>query len=97
MRSSLTGLSENPEAMRKINGWLFLFWLANIPAVVLLYFFARPLWDRISILYLAITAVYSIVGMHQGGWQTAVVACKQADDADVQEVLDVVLEKREPA
>jgi len=44
---------------------------ANVPAVVLVYFFWHDLWDRVSILYLALVSILALVDTATGGEQSA--------------------------
>jgi hypothetical protein len=46
-------------------------WVAHLPAVVMLYFFSPGLWDKLSILYLALVSIYALVITAAGGEQAA--------------------------
>jgi hypothetical protein len=46
-------------------------WVAHLPAVVLMYFFWPELWDKVSILYLALVSIYALVITAAGGEQAA--------------------------
>jgi hypothetical protein len=51
-------------------------WYPICPAIVLLYFFWPWLWDKISILYLALVSIYALVITAAGGEQAAEAAQK---------------------
>ena len=46
-------------------------WVAHLPAVVLMYFLWPGLWDKVSILYLALVSIYALVITAAGGEQAA--------------------------
>lgn len=58
----------------RIEKW---FWLANLPAVLGLFFLARDLWDAISVLYLALVSIYALV-LTAGGAEEAATAAVEA-------------------
>jgi hypothetical protein len=55
------------------------FWAANLPAVVVVYFFP-PIWESVSILYLALVSVWALVDTAASGEQAAEAARKAAKD-----------------
>lgn len=67
--------------MRRVNGWLVWFWVANFPPVVLIYFFAPDIWKQTSILYLALVSIYANVAGHWAAWQASRVEVKQEEQA----------------
>jgi hypothetical protein len=52
-------------------------WVANVPATLYLFFFERPLWEAISILYLAEVSIYALV-LTAGGAEQAAEAAIEA-------------------
>ena len=75
----------SPQAMRKINGILTLFWIAMcVPA------FAFG-WVS-SVQFVSFLSLWALIASHWAAWQSARVEVRQDEDADVQEVLDVVKE-----
>ena len=45
--------------------------MAHLPAVVVMYFVWPDLWDKVSILYLALVSIYALVITAAGGEQAA--------------------------
>jgi len=77
----LTALSTSPLAMRRVNGWLTIFWIAMIPISL------ATGWIS-SVTYVAMLSLWALVSGHWAAWQAARVEVHQDEDADVQEVLD---------
>jgi hypothetical protein len=46
-------------------------WVAHLPAVVVVYFILPDLWDKVNILYLAVVSIYAGVIWAAGGEQAA--------------------------
>jgi hypothetical protein len=61
----------------RIEKW---FWVANIPAALFLFFFFRPFWDAVSILYLALVSIYALVLTAGGAEQAAEAAVAASED-----------------
>lgn len=80
------GILESPLAMRRFNGWATVFWIIMIPISI------ATGWIAL-VTFLGAISLWALVAGHLGAWQSARVECKQQEDADVQEVLDVVKEK----
>lgn len=72
--------ANSPQAMRRINGILTLFWLAMIPISV------ATGWIG-SVTYVAALSLWALVSGHWSAWQAARVEVRQDEDADVSEVL----------
>jgi hypothetical protein len=53
------------------------FWIANLPAVVFLFFVFPDLWAAISILYLNLVSIYALV-LTAGGAEEASTAAAEA-------------------
>lgn len=54
-------------------------WVANIPAVLYLFFFHRALWEQISVLYLTLVSIYALV-LTAGGAEQAAEAAAAATE-----------------
>lgn len=67
--------------MRRVNGWLTMFWVAMIPVSLLTGWIA-------SVTYVAMLSLWALVSGHWAAWQAARVEVHQDEDANVQEVLD---------
>lgn len=46
-------------------------WVSHLPAVVVMYFVWPDVWDKVSILYLALVSIYALVITAAGGEQAA--------------------------
>lgn len=75
----------DPVFMRRLNGWLTIFWLLMIPISISLGLLS-------SVQYVSALSLWALVSGHWSSWQAARVEVKQHEDADVQEVLDAVKE-----
>jgi hypothetical protein len=73
----------SPTFLRRVNGWLAIFWVGMIPVSV------YTGWIR-SVAYVSALSLWALVASHWSGWQSARVEVKQEADADVQEVLDEI-------
>jgi hypothetical protein len=51
-------------------------WVVHLPAVVVLYFVWPDLWDKGSLLYLALVSIYALVITAAGGEQAAEAAAE---------------------
>jgi hypothetical protein len=77
MRSLWASIQDDPVFMQKINGHLTLHWLCHFPVVIFLYFVFPDIWEKVSILYLALVSIYANVAGHLAAWQAARVEVKQ--------------------
>lgn len=75
--------------MQTVNGWLTLFWIAMIPVSI------WTGWVK-SITYVSALSLWALVSGHWSTWQASRVEVHQQEDADVQEVLDVVKGQERP-
>jgi hypothetical protein len=57
------------------------FWMTNIPAATYLALWQTPLWDKISILYLALVSIYALV-LTAGGAEQAAEAAAEVTKED---------------
>lgn len=83
MRLLWDKIQNEPSFMRSANGWLTVFWLCMIPVSIITGWIS-------SVQYVSALSLWALVSAHWSAWQAARVEVHQADDADVQEVLDVV-------
>jgi hypothetical protein len=81
----------DPIFMRRVNGWLTIFWIVMIPVSIV------TGWIN-SVTYIAVMSLWALVSGHWSAWQAARVEVKQAemdekaDDATVQAVKEEVRE-----
>lgn len=71
----------NPMFMRKVNGWLAIFWVVMIPIAFVFGWFS-------SVTFVSAISLWALVSGHWSAWQAARVEVNQDQDANVQEVLD---------
>lgn len=64
-------MSLSPDAVKKINGWLAWFWLANFPPVIYAYITWDAQFQKRMLLYLALVSIWANVGTHFGAWIAA--------------------------
>lgn len=84
----------DPVVLRRINGWLTVFWMLNFPPIILLYLtLSSKSFAAFCLLYLALVSIWANVAGHASGWQSARVEVNQAEDANVQDVVDIITEK----
>ncbi len=69
--------------MRRLNGWLTLFWVFMIPVSL------ATGWVK-SVIYVSALSLWALVSAHWSAWQAARVEVHQHEDADVREVLDEI-------
>lgn len=74
-------LLTDPGAQYGLNKWLMYFWIANFVAVQVIFAVGNPLWQKISILYLADISVYACISQHYTGL-VASLAGRKADEGD---------------
>jgi len=83
IRSLWASVQGDPVFMRRVNGWLTIFWLAMIPVSI------ATGWVK-SVVYVSALSLWALVSGHWSAWQAARVEVRQEEDADVQEVLDEI-------
>ncbi|MDX6631719.1 MAG: hypothetical protein QOH00_3965 [Gaiellales bacterium] len=77
----------DPVFMRRINGWLTIFWVAMIPVSL------ATGWVK-SVTYVSALSLWALVSGHWSAWQAARVEVHQDDDANVEDVLRALSELR---
>ena len=83
IKSLWASVQGDPVFMRKVNGWLTIFWIVMIPVSVFTGLIS-------SVEYVSALSLWALVSGHWSAWQAARVEVKQHQDADVQDVLDEV-------
>lgn len=78
LRSLWASVQGNPVFMRRLNGWLTVFWIAMIPLSV------ATGWVK-SVVYVSALSLWALVSGHWGAWQAARVEVAQAEDARARE------------
>ena len=64
----------DPAFMRRVNGWLAIFWVIMIPISIATH------WVD-SVVYVSALSLWALVSGHWSAWQAARVEVKQQDDA----------------
>ena len=88
MKSLWAMVQGDPVFMRRVNGWLTVFWIIMIPISI------ATGWVN-SVVYVSALSLWALVSGHLSAWQAARVEVVQNEDANVQDVLDTVQEIRE--
>jgi hypothetical protein len=84
-KSLWTSVQGDPVFMRRLNGWLTMFWVAMIPVSFELG------WLK-SVTYVSALSLWALVASHWSTWQAARVEVTQGTEA--QALLDNPVEKR---
>jgi cobalamin biosynthesis protein CobD/CbiB len=82
LRSLWASIQGDPVFMRRVNGWLTIFWIVMIPVSILTGWIS-------SVTYVAALSLWALVSGHWSAWQAARVEVKQAEEADEREDKDV--------
>ena len=82
IKSLWASVQGNPVFMRRVNGWLTIFWLAMIPLSIMTGWIS-------SVTYVAALSLWALVSGHWSAWQAARVEVEQAKEAQKREVEDV--------
>lgn len=64
----------SPVLLRRLNGWLAIFWVAMIPVSLVMHWLS-------SVTYVAALSVWALVSGHWSAWQAARVEVKQDEAA----------------
>ncbi len=93
IKSLWASVQGDPVFMRRINGWLAVFWILMIPVSI------YTGWVK-SVVYVSALSLWALVSGHWSAWQAARVEVLQLEDAkksekeDVpSEVVDALLER----
>lgn len=82
MTSLWASIQGDPVFMRRVNGWLTVFWLAMIPVSI------ATGWIS-SVTYVACLSLWALVSGHWSAWQAARVEVEQAKEMERREEEDV--------
>ena len=74
MKSLWASVQGDPVFMRRVNGWLTLFWLGMIPVSLITH------WVN-SVVYVSALSLWALVSGHWSAWQAARVEVNQAIEA----------------
>ncbi len=79
--------------MRRVNGWLTIFWLAMIPVSILTHWIS-------SVTYVAALSLWALVSGHWSAWQAARVEVNQQQEEEKrkdvpQEVVERIVDETE--
>lgn len=93
VKSLWASIQGDPVFMRRVNGWLTIFWIAMIPVSL------ATGWVK-SVVYVSALSLWALVSGHWSAWQAARVEvaqeaeAKQRADQDVaQDVIDKMVEE----
>lgn len=75
IRSLWASVQGDPIFMRRVNGWLTIFWIAMIPVSI-----ATGLLN--SVAYVSALSLWALVSGHWSAWQAARVEVKQDEQAE---------------
>lgn len=74
MKSLWAYVQRDPLFMRRLNGWLTIFWIAMIPVSIVMGWLS-------SVAYVSALSLWALVSGHWAAWQAARVEVKQERDA----------------
>ena len=78
VKSLWASIQGDPRFMRRVNGWLTMFWIAMIPVSAFLG------WLH-SVTYVSALSLWALVSGHWSAWQAARVEVKQEREAEGKE------------
>jgi hypothetical protein len=82
VRSLWASIQGDPVFMRRLNGWLTIFWIVMIPVSI------TTGWIS-SVTYVAALSLWALVSGHWSAWQAARVEVEQAKEAEEREEEDL--------
>ena len=82
VKSLWASVQGDPVFMRKVNGWLTIFWIVMIPVSII------TGWIN-SVTYVAALSLWALVSGHWSAWQAARVEVEQARQEERKEQEDV--------
>lgn len=88
VKSLWASIQGDPVFMRRVNGWLAIFWIVMIPIS----------WYEnwlSSVIYVSALSIWALVSGHWSAWQAARVEVKQQEDAKAKADEDVAAEVTE--
>ena len=75
MKSLWASIQGDPVFMRRVNGWLTIFWIAMIPVSIMFGLLS-------SVSYVSALSLWALVSGHWSAWQAARVEVEQMAEAD---------------
>jgi hypothetical protein len=75
MKSLWASIQGDPVFMRRVNGWLTIFWIAMIPVSIFLGLLS-------SVTYVSALSLWALVSGHWSAWQAARVEVEQVAEAE---------------
>jgi hypothetical protein len=75
VKSLWASIQGDPIFMRRVNGWLTIFWIVMIPASILTGWISK-------VTYVAALSLWALVSGHWSAWQAARVEVEQAKEAE---------------
>ena len=85
VKSLWASIQGDPVFMRRVNGWLTIFWIVMIPLSI------ATGWIN-SVTYVAALSLWALVSGHWSAWQAARVEVKQEQEAKEKEQDDIPAE-----
>ena len=82
LKSLWTSIQGDPVFMRRVNGWLTLFWIAMIPVSIMTHWIS-------SVTYVAALSLWALVSGHWSAWQAARVEVKQEQEEQARDDEDL--------
>ena len=82
VRSLWASIQGDPVFMRRVNGWLTIFWIVMIPVSI------TTGWIS-SVTYVAALSLWALVSGHWSAWQAARVEVEQAREAEQRQEEDL--------
>jgi hypothetical protein len=82
IRSLWASVQGDPVFMRRVNGWLTIFWIVMIPVSIATHWIS-------SVTYVAALSLWALVSGHWSAWQAARVEVEQAREAEEREKEDL--------
>jgi hypothetical protein len=82
VKSLWTSVQGDPVFMRRVNGWLTVFWLAMIPVSIVTHWISE-------VTYVAALSLWALVSGHWSAWQAARVEVNQEREAREREAADI--------
>src|SRR5881409_1079708 len=81
-KSLWASIQGDPVFMRRVNGWLTIFWVAMIPISIVTHWI-----DKVT--YVAALSLWALVSGHWSAWQAARVEVNQQKEAERQAAQDI--------
>lgn len=78
LRRVVSDLETNPRTQYKVHLWGAIYWIANIPLVVALFFLAPGLWLKLGVFITLVYSIYANFATDYGGMSAAMASFDQA-------------------